>query len=537
MCLMHDLQSHYHRKENNPPYAFPASPPPTPPSPLASKFQDTVNTTPSASTSLAPPLPPIRGHFHGSVTPTSAEGEWPVDLLGDSLSPPTSPEMSTAPSAAASAEASKPAGGLVGLGVFVSGSSLGSSRSATPGMSSTRGMPILPPSNPLRSKLYTQTHGDAPSPPTVTQSSPPAGVPPSAEDLAKALFDKEEYHSTAKHNKTLSLDQALTPTHPPAYAEAYSPPAKSFSHSLSPITWSAVNKRYRTTTMAISLALFVLAALNIGRAWDAASNFALDTLYDIRGATHGGGLGTHLAGPPMGSGSAFTRKFSQSDKGISRWMKAEVEDAQRAERRVQEGWGVAVGESLGDRFLNKGEELAALIGFVTSTTSNALPDLDPTIPIDPSLILEFDPSTPNAPKDIDILQWEVNTLYPVVLFGRMRDPYHREIKKILASLNMAPAPLVIDVDQREDSHVFIPVLERLLGSSKLPQLLLQGEVVGDYHEVMDMVAAGKLKDKLVGSGAVTARDQKAKVKKRGLKERERQENERVLRPRPIADVA
>ena len=40
--------------------------------------------------------------------------------------------------------------------------------------------------------------------------------------------------------------------------------------------------------------------------------------------------------------------------------------------------------------------------------------------------------------------------------------------------------------QRRDHRVFIPLLERLLGTAELPQLVIKGNVLGSYHEILDM---------------------------------------------------
>lgn len=72
--------------------------------------------------------------------------------------------------------------------------------------------------------------------------------------------------------------------------------------------------------------------------------------------------------------------------------------------------------------LTPDEELAALLAFITSTTANALPPLDPTVPLEPSVILDFDYTKSTAQSDLKILMEDVISRYPVVLVGRMRDP-------------------------------------------------------------------------------------------------------------------
>lgn len=129
---------------------------------------------------------------------------------------------------------------------------------------------------------------------------------------------------------------------------------------------------------------------------------------------------------------------------------------------------------------------------------------------------------------------ETNTVYPIVLFGKMRDPWHREIQKILAEYKITPSPLIVDVDQRRDHLLMTPLLARLFGgNTDLPQMTLAGESLGSYHDILEMKDSGKLRSTLEASGLVSIREIK-KVKK-GAKERERLDNERVLAPKPIID--
>lgn len=116
----------------------------------------------------------------------------------------------------------------------------------------------------------------------------------------------------------------------------------------------------------------------------------------------------------------------------------------------------------------------------------------------------------------------------------MRDPWHREVQKILAEFKITPAPLVVDVDQRRDHLLFLPVLARLLKTEELPQMLLLGESLGSYHDIIALKESGRLRETLESSGHVSIRD--AKKKKKGVKERERLENERILGPEPVIDV-
>lgn len=171
--------------------------------------------------------------------------------------------------------------------------------------------------------------------------------------------------------------------------------------------------------------------------------------------------------------------------------------------------------------------------FITATTANALPPLDPAMPLEPEAILDFDPRRDDATEDFEFVKTETNTVYPVVLFGKMRDPWHREIQKVLAEYKITPSPLVVDVDQRRDHLLITPLLARLFGTDELPQLVLAGSSLGSYHDILELRDAGKLRSTLEASGLVSIRD--IKKKKKGAKERERLDNERVLAPKPIVD--
>ncbi|ODO10777.1 hypothetical protein I350_01375 [Cryptococcus amylolentus CBS 6273] len=184
------------------------------------------------------------------------------------------------------------------------------------------------------------------------------------------------------------------------------------------------------------------------------------------------------------------------------------------------------------KFENVEQEFAALMSFVTATTSNVITHTDPALPLDPSLVLDFDPASPRARADLELVQSEINTLYPLVLFGKMRDPRYRKLKSLLSQVKISPPPLVIEVDQRRDQTVFIPTIARLLGTDDLPQITLQGKSLGSYEELVEMHTAGTLFSQIEATGAVEVKQ--LKKKSRGERERERLENERVLGPAPVA---
>jgi hypothetical protein len=186
--------------------------------------------------------------------------------------------------------------------------------------------------------------------------------------------------------------------------------------------------------------------------------------------------------------------------------------------------------------LSAHDELLALIGFITGATGNSLPPtVDPSVPIEPSVLLGFDPTDSSAHQDLELLKDEVNTQYPLVLMGRMRDPWNIEVVRMLDEYKISPKPLIIDVDQRRDHILFIPVVARLLETDELPQLLLQGQRLGSAQELVGMDEA-ELKAKLTSTHALTMRRLSKKEKKghgHGKDGKMKAERERLLAPAPI----
>ncbi|KAK8869737.1 hypothetical protein IAR55_000305 [Kwoniella newhampshirensis] len=358
----------------------------------------------------------------------------------------------------------------------------------------SRGFPLLPPHHPLRSKMHSQP-SSAPSTPPHTPKGHPLSTPGGT------------YFSFGNTN------QAKTRPAPYQYHQ------NSSSYTTTLTYFLRIPRRLRPVLL-VAVCILTFGLVMLSRAMSLASHMEY-----------------RMASRP----TAFARRFVEisgmndiNAKDQYPLVIDAVEKARLAEAAVQSKVHSSSGDAKGLVFENTQEELAALISFITSTTANALPDVDPTNPMDPSVILDFDPAHPNAKQDLELLQKEVNALYPLVLFGKMRDPWHREIKRMLAEYKIKPSPLIVDVDQRNDHSIFIPVLARLLGTTDLPQLLLQGEALGSYHEVLKLRETGTLQSTLEESGAVTVRE--IKKKKKGVKERERLENERILGPAPIVEA-
>ncbi|WVW83025.1 hypothetical protein I302_105041 [Kwoniella bestiolae CBS 10118] len=350
--------------------------------------------------------------------------------------------------------------------------------------------PLLPPHNPLRSKMYSIPEYTSPNP-IASPAHTPKGHP----------LEKN------KSNSGYFAYDAKTKTHP--ITNPYGTGNPSYSTTLSYLL--RIPRRLRPVLL-IGVCVFTFGLVLLNRAMSHANHM------------------DHLI--KQQRDLAFSRRYvDQHDtSGQYPLMANEIDDARSAEAAMQST--VVVGKSL--EFESVQEEFAALISFVTSTTANALPSLDPSKPIGPHTVLDFDPTHPNAREDLLLLQNEINAMYPLVLIGKMRDPYHREIKRILSEYRISPAPLIIDVDQRRDHQIFIPLLSRLLSTSEedLPQLVLKGNSLGSYHDILSLRDRGELKEIFENSGSIQIRENQKK-KRKGLKEKERIENERILKPAPI----
>ncbi|WVR05185.1 hypothetical protein IAU60_002197 [Kwoniella sp. DSM 27419] len=349
----------------------------------------------------------------------------------------------------------------------------------------SRGFPLLPPHHPLRSKMYSSSERSSSTSPT-SPAHTPKGHPIERSHTSFFNFAPVKDHSNPLTNP---------------FSENGRPYTSSLAYLL------RVPRRLRPVLL-IGFCVITFGFVMLNRAMSHAR---------------------HMESHMLNQRIPFTRREMFDADGLRIQhpvLAGQAENARSAEAAVQ----AEVGVDPSMVFLNAQEELAALISFVTSTTANALPPLDPAAPLDPHVVLDFDPSHPNAREDMKLLQSEINTIFPIVVLGKMRDPWHREIKRMLAEYKIIPAPLIIDVDQRRDHATIIPLLARLLSTDELPQMLLLGHSLGSYHDILDLRDAGKLAETLEASGSVSMREVK---KKKGIKEKERIENERILGPAPI----
>ena len=79
------------------------------------------------------------------------------------------------------------------------------------------------------------------------------------------------------------------------------------------------------------------------------------------------------------------------------------------------------------------QELAAVTSFLASLPQNVIPsNVDPSLPIDPQLVLDFDTRSSQAIAEVAQLEHDAWVRYPVVLYSKVRLMY----KTLLAAANV-----------------------------------------------------------------------------------------------------
>ncbi|KXN90950.1 hypothetical protein AN958_03017 [Leucoagaricus sp. SymC.cos] len=159
-------------------------------------------------------------------------------------------------------------------------------------------------------------------------------------------------------------------------------------------------------------------------------------------------------------------------------------------------------ESVEQIQLTKAQELAAVSSFLASLPQNQVPSfVDPSTPIDPQLVLDFDVRSPRAHQEVQAMVEDVWSRNPVFLYSRRYSSASRDVKSLLNSLRLKPAPTIIDVDVRDDADVLIPMLHRLTSNSEFPILLVAGRSIGTIQEIHRMEHDGTLRRMIAESGA------------------------------------
>jgi len=155
--------------------------------------------------------------------------------------------------------------------------------------------------------------------------------------------------------------------------------------------------------------------------------------------------------------------------------------------------------------LTSEQELAALSSFIISLPGqNILPSsVDPSQPIDPQLILDFDTRADGAEAELKRLVAATWENHPVVMYTKP-SVVTRELRSLVDSFNLRPTPIVIDINERVDVDTLEPVLNRLTGSSSFPILLVHGVLVdvSTPDRVEELSKSGTLEKLVSEAGAI-----------------------------------
>lgn len=149
------------------------------------------------------------------------------------------------------------------------------------------------------------------------------------------------------------------------------------------------------------------------------------------------------------------------------------------------------------------QELAAVTFFLASLSQNVIPSsVDPSEPIHPELVLDFDTRGSRASEMVEEMVEETWTRNPVVIYAKYYSPIGRELKSMINSFNLKPTPTIFDVDLRDDFDVLPSLVLRLTSQADLPILLIGGTPVGTIEEIRTLYENGTLKEMVSEAGAI-----------------------------------
>jgi glutaredoxin len=151
------------------------------------------------------------------------------------------------------------------------------------------------------------------------------------------------------------------------------------------------------------------------------------------------------------------------------------------------------------------QELAALSSFIISLPDQNIlpPSVDPSQPIDPQLIIDFDTRADGAEAELKRLVAATWENYPVVMYTKP-SAVTRELRALIDAFNLRPTPIIIDINERPDIDALEPVLQRLTGSSSFPILLVDGSPinVSTSDRVQELSESGTLQILVTEAGAI-----------------------------------
>jgi len=151
--------------------------------------------------------------------------------------------------------------------------------------------------------------------------------------------------------------------------------------------------------------------------------------------------------------------------------------------------------------LDRTQELAAVSSFLASLPQNVIPPtVDPSRPIDPQLVLDFDTRSPRAVDEMKQVVDDVWAQNPVMLYSQ--GLHSREVTAMIVHMNLSPPPMIFEVDQRDDGNILTPLLFRITSSAELPILIVGGKPVGTTSEIAALFRSRELHRMVTDAGAI-----------------------------------
>ncbi|CAG8761770.1 15048_t:CDS:2, partial [Dentiscutata erythropus] len=113
------------------------------------------------------------------------------------------------------------------------------------------------------------------------------------------------------------------------------------------------------------------------------------------------------------------------------------------------------------------------------------------------IIFDINPKT--------VLELEIDYLVhenPVIIFGKSNCQHSKRVKHILSEYNISPHPVFIEIDERSDMEEMQRVLSQFTHREILPNVFVDGVLIGGSNELATMHKNGKLKKLFIEAGVL-----------------------------------
>ena len=120
-----------------------------------------------------------------------------------------------------------------------------------------------------------------------------------------------------------------------------------------------------------------------------------------------------------------------------------------------------------------------------------------------------------SPSSLSQLQYELWTENPVIVLSKQRNAHSRFINSELEKLHLQPKPFFVDTSSRGDTDVLVGLLDRLVGQTELPLVLVGGKAVGGWAEIDAMIKSSTWKPLLADAGAISVPPKKKAKRGKG----------------------